>query len=124
MESQENCSAALETVSDLQKGTANSFCTAAVQAAEANKEVADLEQQLEKASAAEPVTAASADSHAAATEGQVAADIADSRPASLRKSQDAAAARQSGEEIGDTGADVSVSDLGLHGWHQFPGPFG
>lgn len=73
------------------------------QDADAKKEVADLEQQIEKAAAAEPVTAESAGSQAEATEAQVAEDAADSRPASLKKSQDAAAARSKGEEIGDTG---------------------
>ncbi|KAK9831616.1 hypothetical protein WJX74_002584 [Apatococcus lobatus] len=71
--------------------------------ADAKKEVADLEQQIEKAAAAEPVTAESANSQSDSTEAQVAGDVADSRPASLKKSQDAAAARSKGEEIGDTG---------------------
>ena len=65
--------------------------------------MADLEQQIEKAAATEPVTAESAGSQADSTEAQVAGDVADSRPASLKKSQDAAAARSEGEEIGDTG---------------------
>ena len=74
-----------------------------VQATDAEKEAADIEKQVEKAAAAEPVTAESAASSAAGTEGQVAQEVADSRPASLKKSQDAAAARSQGEQIGDTG---------------------
>ncbi len=74
-----------------------------VQAAEAEKEVKDIERQMQKAAAAEPVTAESAATSTAAAEGQVAEGAADSRPASLKKSQDAAAERSSGEQIGDTG---------------------
>ena len=52
-----------------------------VQATDAEKEAADIEKQVEKAAAAEPVTAESAASSAAGTEGQVAQEVADSRPA-------------------------------------------